>query len=78
MEETIQHHHAHHEHSAHHHHHEQHNGGAVHHSQRAGHNRRTKTQIRRKVLGNILFVGLSIIAIAIILIIAYDHWFGLF
>lgn len=49
-----------------------------HYSQRAGHNRRTKSQKLRRFWGNLLFAFLSIIALLIILFIAYDHWVGVF
>ena len=50
----------------------------VHHSRRAGHNRTTKEQKKRVIYSRILFLALSIIALGIIAIIAYDHWVGLF
>ena len=50
----------------------------VHHSRRAGYNRHTKTQIRRRIIGKVLFVMLSAIALAIVLFIIYDHYFGAF
>ncbi len=79
MEETVQSHNTQHTHGTHHeHHHHHHHEDAQHHSKRAGQNRKTKTQIRRKVLGNLLFTILSILAILILLVIAYDHWIGLF
>ena len=56
----------------HHHHH------GEHHSNRAGHNRRTKSQKLRRIYGNILFGVLSILAALIVLFIIYDHWKGAF
>lgn len=48
----------------------------VHHSQRAGHNRVTPTQKRRKIISNILFTVLCIIAIAIVTFIIWDKLVG--
>lgn len=50
----------------------------VHRNKRAGHNRRTKDQKRRTFYANIIFAILSLIALAIIAIIAYDRFVGLF
>lgn len=67
----------------HHHHHrdgseQRSSGRKKHYSRRAGHNRHTKSQIRRRMTGRILFLILSLIALAIILFIIYDHYFGAF
>lgn len=67
----------------HHHHHrdgseQRSRGRKKHYSRRARHNRHTKSQIRRRMIGRILFLILSLIAIAIILFIIYDHYFGAF
>ena len=67
----------------HHHHHrdgseQRSSGHKEHYSRRAGHNRHTKSQIRRRMIGRILFLILSLIALAIILFIIYDHYFGAF
>lgn len=58
--------------ASHHHHH------GEHYSKRAGHNRKTKFQKLRRIIGNILFAVLSILATLIILFIIYDHWKGAF
>ena len=50
----------------------------VHHSRRAGHNRTTKGQRKRAFCARVLCLVLSIIALIIIAIIAYDQWVGLF
>lgn len=49
-----------------------------HYSKRAGRNRTTKSQKRRKVIETILFNFLCIIAALIIAIIVYDEFYGLF
>lgn len=50
----------------------------IHHSKRSGHNRITKGQKKRSIIANILFMLLSLIAIAIVATIVYDRWYGLF
>lgn len=50
----------------------------VHRSKRAGHNRTTKEQKKRSIIANILFTFLSLVALVIVAIIAYDRWYGLF
>ena len=67
----------------HHHHHrdgseQRSSGRKEHYSRRAGQNRHTRSQIRRRMIGRILFLILSLIALAIILFIIYDHYFGAF
>ena len=67
----------------HHHHHrdgseQRSSGHKVHYSRRAGQNRHTRSQIRRRMIGRILFFILSLIALAIVLFIIYDHYFGAF
>lgn len=49
-----------------------------HYSNRAGHNRQTKSQKRRRLLSNLLFIFLSIIALVVIAINLYDDFVGLF
>lgn len=67
----------------HHHHHrdgseQRSSGRKEHYSRRTGQNRHTRSQIRRRMIGRILFLILSLIALAIILFIIYDHYFGAF
>lgn len=67
----------------HHHHHrdgseQRSSGHKEHYSRRAGHNRHTRSQIRRRIIGRFLFIVLSLIALAIVLFIIYDHYFGAF
>lgn len=56
------------------HHHHSHGGQRKHHSHRAGANRETKSQKKKKMFANILFSVLSVIALAIVLFIAWDRW----
>lgn len=67
----------------HHHHHrdgseQRSSGHKEHYSRRTGHNRHTRSQIRRRIIGRLLFSFLCLIALAIILFIIYDHYFGAF
>lgn len=52
--------------------------GHAHRSKRAGHNRTTKGQKKRTLIANVLFTFLSLVALIIVAIIAYDRWYGLF
>ena len=59
----------------HHHHHrdgseQRSSGRKEHYSRRAGQNRHTRSQIRRRMIGRILFLLLSLIALAIVLFIS--------